>query len=404
VLRSSRPTRSNRPKLGDRPTRSPPEPPDIPGKVMSEHNSDTQTRFSRSYRQASEFTRSVFDEFREGEMPTTLRRDFRETYDFYLDEAQRRELAAMGRFKRSLWSAWYLLKGLFLKLTPTRRLFILIGVVLLIDGMPTDTLEIVAAFFIVLFVLGLELKDKLLARDELEAGRAVQLALMPSATPRVEGWDIWMHNVPANDVGGDLVDHIDLEDGRTLITLGDVAGKGLPAALMAAKLQATIRAIAPADASLEDLGGRLNEIFCRDGLPNRFASMIHAEVPPDSDRVRFINAGHMPPLVVRDGRLDEVGRGGPAIGLSLGATFRAQSVNLAKDDILVLYSDGVTEARNEIGRFFGDDRFQDLIRYMHGMNAASAGARILRAVEEFVRSAPQSDDLSLVIIRRTGTP
>ncbi|NNF03316.1 MAG: serine/threonine-protein phosphatase [Rhodothermales bacterium] len=367
---------------------------------MQDPNTEPETRFQQSYRQASDYTRSVIDDLRNSEMPTTLRRDFRETYDFYLDDTQRRELAEMGGFKRSLVSAWYLLKGLFLKLTPTRRLFVLIGVVLLWDGMPSDTLEIIVAFFIVLFVLGLELKDKLLARDELEAGRAVQLALMPSATPIVAGWDIWMHNKPANDVGGDLIDHIRIEDGRTLITLGDVAGKGLPAALMAAKLQATIRAIAPDDASLASVGLKLNEIFCRDGLPSRFASLVHAELGPHSDEVRFINAGHMPPLLVRDGRLEEVGRGGPAIGLSLSARFEAQSLRLGPDDVLLLYSDGVTEARNEVGRFYGDDRFRDLIRHVHGMSAASIGTRVLRSVEEFVRSAPQSDDLSLIVIRR----
>lgn len=368
---------------------------------MPEQKTDPETRFRQSYRQASEYTRSVFDDFRNSEMPTTLRKDFRETYDFYLDESQRRDLADMGSVKRSLMSTWYLLKGLFLKLTPTRRLFVLIGLVLLWDGIPSETLEILAAFAILLFVLGLELKDKLLARDELEAGRAVQLALMPSATPVVSGWDIWMHNKPANDVGGDLIDHIRIDDGRTLITLGDVAGKGLPAALMAAKLQATIRAIAPDDASLASVGLKLNEIFCRDGLPSRFASLVHAEVGPESDEIRFINAGHMPPLVVRDSRLEEAGRGGPAIGLSLGARFEAQSVRLAPGDILILYSDGVTEARNEIGRFYGDDRFADLVRDAHGMSAASIGARILRSVEDFVRSAAQSDDLSLILIRRT---
>lgn len=368
---------------------------------MPEQTNDTEPRFRESYRQASEYTRSVLDDLRNSEMPSTLRRDFRETYDFYLDETQRRELAAMGRFKRSLMSAWYLLRGLFLKLTPTRRLFLLIGVVLLIDGMPSDTLEVLAAFFIILFVLGLELKDKLLARDELEAGRAVQLALMPSATPVVTGWDIWMHNKPANDVGGDLIDHIGLEDGRTLITLGDVAGKGLPAALMAAKLQATIRAIAPDDPSLASVGLKLNEIFCRDGMPSRFASLVHGEVGPESDEVRFINAGHMPPIVVRDGRIEEAGRGGPAIGLSLDARFEAQSVRLGIDDVLILYSDGVTEARNEVGRFYGDDRFTDLVRRVHGMSSSVIGSRILRSVEEFVRTAPQSDDLSLIILRRT---
>ena len=239
-----------------------------------------------------------------------------------------------------------------------------------------------------------------MARAELQEGRAVQLAIMPASIPELDGWEVWIHSTPANDVGGDLVDHLRMEDNRLALTLGDVAGKGLPAALMAAKLQATLRAIAPDEAELSRRAAKLNRIIRRDGLPNRFISVLHAEIHPDSPVVRYINAGHHPPFLLHEDGLRELERGDPAVGLSVDSRFRAHETLMQENDLLVIYSDGVTEARNEIGRFYSDERFEELIRHCHGMSAKAVGERILDSVSDFVQTARQSDDLSLIIFRR----
>jgi len=121
----------------------------------------------------------------------------------------------------------------------------------------------------------LELKDKLHAKTELEEGRSVQNALMPEENPKVDGWDIWLYTRPANDVGGDLLDFTKISENNYGISLGDVAGKGLSAALLMAKLQSTIRAIVPDYISLSEFGNKLNHIFCRDSLPKLFSSLIY---------------------------------------------------------------------------------------------------------------------------------
>ena len=191
-----------------------------------------------------------------------------------------------------------------------------------------------------------------------------------------------------------------LGEHRLAVTLGDVAGKGLAAALMAAKLQATIRAIAPDEDNLSERAGKLNRILRRDGVPNRFISMIHCDVSTDSGEIHYVNAGHHPPLLIHEDGLSELQRGDAAIGLSPDTTFKGHDVQLGENDLFVIYSDGVTEARNEIGRFYSDERFLDLVRHCHGMSAASLGERIIESVSTFVQGGPQSDDLSLVILRR----
>ncbi|MDE2995790.1 MAG: PP2C family protein-serine/threonine phosphatase [Bacteroidota bacterium] len=367
---------------------------------MAKDPSSSNNRFKNVINDASRYTQNVIDDFARGDLPDELRRDFRETYDFYVTDEERRHLAQMGSFKRSILSAWYIARGLFMKLGYSRRLLVLLALVLAWGGVTDGGEDTFVGFILLFFVLGLELKDKTEARVELQEGRAVQLAIMPASIPHLDGWEIWIHSTPANDVGGDLVDHLMTDTDRLALTLGDVAGKGLPAALMAAKLQATLRAIAPDESDLSARAAKLNRIIRRDGLPNRFISVLHAEVSPQSDTVRYVNAGHHPPIHLREDGCRELERGDPAIGLSVDAKYGSQEVTLAQGDLLIIYSDGVTEARNEIGRFYSDERFLELVQYCHGMSAHALGERILESVTDFVQQARQSDDLSLIILRR----
>ncbi|MBO6574243.1 MAG: serine/threonine-protein phosphatase [Rhodothermales bacterium] len=357
---------------------------------------ETETVYEKSAR----FAESVFRDFSSGEIPQTLRQDLQETYDFYLDGETRERLSEMHPIKRWAFSTWYLCKNLVLKLTPTRRIILLVGVVLAIDGAGGDTTNLLLGFLALLFILGLELKDKLLAHDELEAGRVVQSALMPERRPKFSGWDIWLYTAPANDVGGDLVDCQKVDKQRFAVSLGDVSGKGLGAALFMAKLQATVRAISPSIRSLAELGARVNEIFCRDGLPGRFASLVYAELTRDAGEVRFVNAGHLPPHLVKREGVVETDKGGPAIGLSVNARYTESDLHMEPGEVLVLVSDGVTEARDQYGSFFGDDRFHRLLEYAYGHSAAEVGEQIVDAVEAFVGAARPSDDLSVAVIAR----
>ena len=247
----------------------------------------------------------------------------------------------------------------------------------------------------------LELKDKLLARHELQAGRAVQQALMPGAAPVVPGWDIWLYTRPANDVGGDLVDAL-ASGAHTRLVLADVAGKALPAALLMAKVQATLRALVTEVPSLAGLAERTNTILCRDGLPNRFATMVYLDVEAGVSRVTLVNAGHQPPLVVSGGRFHELPTGGMALGMMPGSTYQEQDIELQTGEALVVYSDGVTEAMNDTGEFFGDDRLRALLSDPRSVSAEQYGRRLLAAVDTFMADTRPYDDLSLIVAKRTA--
>ncbi len=330
---------------------------------------------------------------------------------FYLSDEERRDLGTLTTVRRFLRRIGYFVRGLLMKLTPARRILLAVALVVLLSGIQriefrTGVFDLRFPLFGVLLlftVLVLELKDKLTARDELEAGRKVQLALSPSENPDIPEWDVWLYTQPANDVGGDVIDHLPLGEGAHGVALGDVAGKALPAALLSVKLQATLRALAPQFASLADLGVAMNRILYRDGLPTRFASLVYLILDGDSGHVRFLNAGHMPPLLVRGDTVTPTARGGMVLGIMPEASFTEQAVDLEMGDVLIVYSDGVSEAQNEEGDFFGDERLFALATG-RGATSRDIGMRILESVAGFIGHAPQSDDISLMVLRRRSAP
>jgi len=339
----------------------------------------------------------------------TIRRGFSDLEGFYLSTHSQARLAGMRPARRWLFLSAWLLKSLFLKLTPARRVLLLLAFFLMwrsSTDITRDQVRVVidvgfSGVVVLLIVLMLELKDKLLARTELEAGRSVQLALMPDRAPVLPGWDTWLYTRSANDVGGDLVDYLQIDARRLGVMLGDVAGKGLPAALLMAKLQATLRALVSEAVSLGNLGAQVNGILCRDGLPNRFATLVYLEVAPGSGRVQLLNAGHMPPIVVRSSRVEQLPTGSVALGIMSGATFAGQEIELQPGDMLIVYSDGITEAMNASEEFFGDERLRTVVSTARPLAAAQAGANILAAVDAFVGDAPVHDDMSVVILKCT---
>lgn len=324
---------------------------------------------------------------------------------FYLSEEARARLAAMRGPRRWIHRLWWLLKSLLLKLTPPRRVLLALALVFVGTEVTIQVLSVglrlrPVGIVLLVLVLMLELKDKLIARDELEAGRKVQMALMPERSPRVPGWDVWLYTKPANDVGGDLVDHLQIDDDRHGVTLGDVAGKALPAALLMMKVQATLRGLVPLFPTLDALGQAVNRILERDGLPNRFVTLVYFVVSTSSGHVRLLNAGHMPPLLVRAGRVEALPSGSIALGLLPDATFVEQEVDLMAGDVLVAYSDGVTEATNPAGDFLGDEPLLTVLRDTAGQSVDTIGERVLALVEAFSEGAPANDDVSLVVLRR----
>jgi len=369
---------------------------------------NNQTGQKKSSQTTPKIRKIILDDIRRGGIKRSLRQDFRDIYHFYLDQETRERLSKMGRVKRWIYLTFWIFKSLFLKLAPARRILLVISLILLFAAGNYESQEGVQISFqfskfgylLLFIILMLELMDKWLARDELAVGRTVQQAFIPDQNPDVEGWDIWIYMQPANEVGGDLVDYLKFEDGKIHVALADVAGKGLGAALMMAKLQATLRALAPHFQSLAELGKGVNEIICRDGLPSRFVSLVYLELQSKSNKVRIMNAGHMPPILLKKDGIKQMPKGSVALGLDSNSKYTKHQIILNQNDILLIFSDGVTEARNEAGDFFGEQRLENFLTKIQKNSAESIGKQLLIQVDKFIGDARRNDDISLVILKK----
>ena len=192
---------------------------------------------------------------------------------------------------------------------------------------------------------------------ELEDARLIQRGLLPSALPRVGGIDLAVTWQPANGVGGDCFDT--LAFGRSLgISIADIAGKGLPAALLMSNLQAAVRAFAQESAEPASVCASVNRLLCRNMASGRFATFCYARIEPDAGRIVYSNAGHNPPLIVRaDGVTSPLSEGGMVLGIFPDIVYAQASAPIAAGDRVVFYTDGITEARNSEGEEYGEERF-----------------------------------------------
>jgi hypothetical protein len=349
------------------------------------------------------------DDIAQGGFFTKLKREAEDIEDFYLNDEERAQLKKKGKIWRWFVLAWWVVKNSFYKLTPVRRLLLVFGLVVLSFNISWRTgdggFSIHYSFLgvaCILLVLILELKDKLLAHSELESGRAVQRAMNPEQAPFVPGWNVWLFTRSANEVGGDLVDFLRLAGDRFGIAIGDIAGKGLGAALFMVKIQATLRAFAPDYDSLTDLASKLNSILLRDGMPTKFASLLFIRIDSTAKTLRYVNAGHMPPLVVSKDGVTELPKGNVALGLSGDAVYTDQEVPLTLGQSFIVYSDGLTEAQNAAGEFYGIERLKVLSAQLSGISAQALGERVVADVTQFEGDARRNDDLSLVILQKSS--
>jgi len=248
-------------------------------------------------------------------------------------------------------------------------------------------------------------EEKLLVRmqEEMRLASEIQTALLPKSNPQLAGYDIAGISIPAQVVGGDYFDFILIDDHRLAICLGDVSGKGIAAALLMANLQATIRGRVAVNPSPTDCLNHANRLLYRSTDPHRFATLVYAVLDSRSHQLDYANAGHNRPLLFRPGQEAKVMEtAGIALSFVLNYHFSQDTVILQPDDLLLIYSDGVSEAMNLKDEEFGEDRLTEFVGQNLTATAADLIERIIAEVKRYATGRLQMDDMTLVIVKRQG--
>lgn len=240
---------------------------------------------------------------------------------------------------------------------------------------------------------------------ELELATEIQQRFQPSAPPKIEGYQFQGISFSCFEIGGDYYDFIPRPDGRMLIALGDVSGKGTAAALLMSSLHAAIHAQVATNRRLDETVSSVNQYLADNTPTNRFVTLFMAELEPRSGQLRYINAGHNPPLIGRaDGAVVQLSSGGFPLGIMPGAEFEVGETQLQPGETLVVYSDGVSEAVNIREEEFGMDRLTEVVRRNLSASAAGLRDKVESALSAFTQTAPANDDITLVIVKREPAP
>jgi sigma-B regulation protein RsbU (phosphoserine phosphatase) len=357
-------------------------------------------------------------------------RDTTEAYRYFTRHADTRALAAEPWHRRWWLKCRLVFSGFTMRLSPARRLLYalalaaaLLGTILLFRGFaPVKVLLfpfsvylpmpqwaeggiwLMLGFAAINLLILMEVADRLSLKGDLEIARDIQLAMLPSGTRRAEDAVVSGVTRPANTVGGDFYDILPLPDGRLILAVGDVAGKGSPAALLMALLLAMLRTLVDEGLETARLIERLNAQVARYSPASRFITLFYALYDPRTGDLQFVNAGHLPPLIRRQhGQFERIS-GATGSGLALGmfeqATYETNRVTINPGDVLVLYSDGITEAENRAGRAFEETGLEQVVAASHGKDPAEIGASILAAVQAFAADTRLQDDLTALVLKR----
>jgi sigma-B regulation protein RsbU (phosphoserine phosphatase) len=233
---------------------------------------------------------------------------------------------------------------------------------------------------------------------ELRTAAEVQSALLSRTSHRTPFCEFIGASAPCRAIGGDFFEFIELPSGEAGIAMGDVSGKGPAAALLAAMLQGMLAADAPAGGSPAALAGRLNRRLAARHLESRFVTFVYAVLSPDG-RLVHVNAGHNPPAIVARDGVRRLATSGPVLGPLAGARYEEEGRHLREGEALVMFTDGVTEARSADGEEFGEQRLMACLAASAASEPAALLDGLLAAVHEFCRGAEQNDDITVTVTR-----
>lgn len=350
------------------------------------------------------------------EIERLIKVDTRGMYEFYVRDMPK-SAHAKNPWKRAFLFCKNLFLAFLLKLTPARRLLYALAGVLIIAGLwNRDLMLLFDAFLIMNFLLALELADKLITKDELAIAREIQLSLLPNHGLQAAGFEVAGFSDAARSVGGDYYDFIPLAGGSCLIVIGDVSGKGISAALYMAKVQTLLQTFARQTGDPRALLSLLNEHLLRELKRNYFLTLAIVRLEANGG-AQLCRAGHTPVLLFERQRREcfWIKPQGLAIGLAANAHESPEAQNgmflehlevversLQAGDIMLLFTDGVSETFNLAQQEFGEERLQRILARHHQEAPEAIRTALLRELAGFRRGAELRDDTTFVIIKRNA--
>lgn len=246
-----------------------------------------------------------------------------------------------------------------------------------------------------------EALEKQRMEDELAIAREIQQGLLPRSLPKLEGFEVRAINVPSKQVGGDYYDVVPISHGEYIFAIGDVSGKGTPAALLMANVQASLRAFAPMGLSLSEATGRINDLTCLSTGQDKFITFFWGCLTHATKQFRYVNAGHNPPFLLRaTGEIERLDVGGIILGFMKTPTpYPEGVVTLNGGDVIVMFTDGVSEAMNAAEEDFTEARLEEVLKSSRAVSAQQIILDVQRALEAYTRGAPQSDDITMLVLK-----
>ena len=245
-------------------------------------------------------------------------------------------------------------------------------------------------------------QDLLKMEEEFRMAKEIQLNILPKEIPSINGYDIYAINIPAREVGGDYYDFIKIPGEKIVFCLGDITGKGLPAAMLMANLQATLRGQSFTQNSVKDSIKNANILLFNSTASNRFATVFYGVLDYSCNTVTYCNAGHDAPIDIKGDQINRLEEGGLLLGCFDMAEYEQETKNMEVGEEIIIYSDGVTEAMNEINQEFGEEKFISIIKSNSNLAAKELIDLVLKEIKAHSGSVPQSDDITLMIIKRNA--
>lgn len=243
-------------------------------------------------------------------------------------------------------------------------------------------------------------EQRALERD-LDLAARMQRGLLPSRDARAGGWGISYRYQPASVVSGDYCDYLVTDNGDLVFMVGDISGKGIAASMLMAHLRATLHALIQMNLPLDQVMARASRLFSESALPNQYATLVLGRAAGDGG-VEIANAGHPPPLLLRDGRIDRVDSTGLPLGMFRDAEFQVSRWSLSPGETLVLYTDGVAEAEDGAGHAYGDERLSAIVAASAGLEPPAMVQSFVRDLAAFQAGRKPQDDVTVAALRRHG--